>query len=76
MFTKIQRTLVKHWRSRGFDIYTYLDDGAGGEQGFAKACSILESVRKDVRSSGFVANDEKCVDAVSIRGVTGIYCGP
>ena len=63
MFTKIQRALVKHWRSRGFRIFTYLDDGAGGEQGFAEACSISESVRlsvrKDVRSSGFVANEEK-----------------
>ena len=34
VFTKIQRALVKHWRSRGFRI---LDDGAGGEQGFAEA---------------------------------------
>lgn len=59
VFTKIQRALVKHWRSRGFRIFTYLDDGAGGEQGFAEACSISESVRKDVRSSGFVANEEK-----------------
>ena len=61
MFTKIQRALVKHWRSRGFRIFTYLDDGAGGEQGFAEACSILESVRKDVRSSSFVVNEEKIV---------------
>lgn len=61
MFTKIQRALVKHWRSRGFRIFTYLDDGAGGEKGFAEACSISESVRKDVRSSGFVANEEKSV---------------
>ena len=61
VFTKIQRPLVKHWRSRGFRIFTYLDDGAGGEQGFAEACSILESVRKGVRSSSFVANKEKSV---------------
>ena len=61
VFTKIQRALVKHWRSRGFRIFTYLDDGAGGEQAFAEACSISESVRMDVRSSGFVANEEKSV---------------
>ena len=61
VLTKIQRTLVKHWRSRGFRIFTYLDDGAGGEQGFAETCSISESVRKDVRSSSFVANGEKSV---------------
>ena len=60
-FTKIQKALVKHWRSRGFPIFTYLDDGAGGEHGFAEACSISESVRKDVRSSGFVANKEKSI---------------
>lgn len=45
MFTKIWRTLVKHWRSRGFRIFTYLDDSAGGEQGFAEARNISESVR-------------------------------
>ena len=61
MFTKIQRALVKHWRRTGFRIFTYLDNGAGGEQGFAAACSISESVGKDVRSSGFVANKEKSV---------------
>ena len=61
MFTKIQRALVKHWRRRGFRIFTYLDDGAGGEQGFAEACSISESVRTDVRSSSSVANEEKSV---------------
>ena len=38
-----------------------MDDGAGGEQGFAEACSTSESVRTDVRSSGFVANEEKNV---------------
>lgn len=76
MFTEIQRTFIKCWRSRGFRIFTYLDDGAGGQQGFAEACSISESVRKDVRSSGFVANKEKCMDAVSICGASGIYRGP
>lgn len=76
VFTEIQRTFIKCWRSRGFRIFTYLDDGAGGQQGFAEACSISESVRKDVRSSGFVANKEKCMDAVSICGASGIYCGP
>ena len=32
LFTKIQRALVKHWRGKGFRLFTYLDDGAGADR--------------------------------------------
>lgn len=41
LFTKMQRVLVKHWRSKGFRIFTYLDDGAGADQVLNKAMKML-----------------------------------
>ena len=40
LFTKIQRALIKHWRSKGFRILTYLDDRAGADQVLKKAMRI------------------------------------
>ena len=59
LFTKIQRALVKHWRSKGFRIFTYLDDGAGADQVLNKAMKMSAAVRRDVALSGFIANEEK-----------------
>lgn len=59
LFTKIQRALVKHWRSKGFRIFTYLDDGAGADQSLDKAVKMSALVRKDIAFSGFIANEEK-----------------
>ena len=47
LFTKIQRALVKHWRSEGFRIFTYLDDRAGADQVLNKAMKMSTVVRKD-----------------------------
>ena len=59
VFTKVQRTLTKHWRSQGICIFTYLDDGAGAGSSFQEAQEVSDLVRQDVRLSGFVANDVK-----------------
>lgn len=59
LFTKIQRALVKRWRSKGFRIFTYLDDGAGADQVLDKAVKMSEFVRKAIVLSGFIANEEK-----------------
>ena len=59
IFTKVQRTLTKHWRSQGIRIFTYLDDGAGAERSFQEAQEVSDLVRWDVKLSGFVANDIK-----------------
>lgn len=40
LFTKIQRALVGHWRSKGFGIFVYLDDGAGADQVLNKAIKM------------------------------------
>ena len=59
LFTKIQRALVKHWRSKGFRIFTYLDDGAGADQVQNETMKMSTVVRRDIAASGFIANKEK-----------------
>jgi len=55
-FTKILRTLVKHWRSKG---YIYLDDGADADQVLNKAMKTSTVVRRDIALSSFIASEEK-----------------
>ena len=45
LFTKVQRTLTKHWRSQGIRIFTYLDDGAGADSSFQEAQEVSDLVR-------------------------------
>lgn len=59
VFTRIQKTLVKYWRSKGYRIFTYLDDGAGAEQDYRSAHVMAERVKMDIQSSGFVINKDK-----------------
>ena len=59
LFTKVQRTLTKHWRRQGIRIFTYLDDGAGADSSFQEAQEVSDLVRRDVKLSGFVANEIK-----------------
>ena len=59
LFTKIQRALVKHWRSKAFQIFTYLDDRVGADQVLNEAIKMSTVVRRDIAASGFIANEEK-----------------
>lgn len=59
LFTKIQRALVGHWRSKGFGIFVYLDDGVGADQVLNKAIKMSTVLRRDIAASGFIANEEK-----------------
>ena len=34
LFTKLQKTLTKHWKSQGIRVFMYLDDGAGADSSF------------------------------------------
>jgi len=45
LFTKVQRTLTKHWRSQGIRIFTYLDDGAGADSSFQEAQEVSDLAR-------------------------------
>ena len=59
LFIKIQRALVKHWRSKGFRIFTCLNDGAGADQVLNKAMRMSTAARRDIALSGFIANEGK-----------------
>ena len=59
VFTKIQKSLTKHWRSQGIRTFTCLDDGACADSDFYEAQRVSNLVRQDVQRSRFVANDEK-----------------
>ena len=68
LFTKVQRTLTKHWRSQGIRIFTYLDDGAEVVSSFQEAQEVSDLVRRDVELSRFVANDIKSQWTPAQRG--------
>ena len=59
IFTKLMRQLVKFWRSQGFLILLYLDDGIGGSLSPAQAQRLSSSIHQDLISSGFTINEEK-----------------
>lgn len=61
VFTKVVRQLVKYWRGRGDLILMYLDDGIGGDMSIERSRNLSDSVRQDLASSGFTANDDKSI---------------
>ena len=61
IFTKVLRPLVKHCRLSGPRIATFLDDGWGIASSPDECASLSKTVKDDLRSAGFVSNDNKSV---------------
>ncbi|XP_063416210.1 uncharacterized protein LOC134697851 [Mytilus trossulus] len=61
IFTKTVRVLVKYWRSLGFPMVVYLDDGMGTAENFDTCFELSKTVKNDLLLSGFIANTEKSV---------------
>ena len=61
VFTKVVRHLVKYWRGRRDLILMHLDDGIGGDMSVERSRILSDSVRQDLASSGFTANDDKSI---------------
>ena len=59
IFTKVTRTLVKHWRLLGFKIALYLDDGFNTNSSFQKCRENIQAICRDLESAGFVINRKK-----------------
>ena len=59
IFTKLMRQLIKFWRSKGFLLLLYLDDGIGGAHCKSQAEVLSCSIRQDIIASGFTINEEK-----------------
>ena len=58
VFTKVCRALVKHWRSLGFKIFMYLDDGAGAASSRTVCEEMSSTVRSDLLQSGFLLSEK------------------
>ena len=60
VFTKVLRPLVKRWRSFGFQIILYLDDGWASHD--EETCRIVsKTVQEDLNNAGFVVNNQKSI---------------
>jgi hypothetical protein len=59
IFSKILRELVKLWRTRGFAIVMYLDDGFLSCSTFEAAVEAAHSIKTDLINSGFIINEQK-----------------
>jgi hypothetical protein len=59
IFTKVVRPLVKFWRSKGFLIVVYLDDGLGFEDSEESCFKVSKEALSDLLSAGFLPNYEK-----------------
>ena len=59
IFTKITRSLVRHWRRRGLNAFIYIDDGIVIFRTLEDAQKSSLSIRADIENSGFVINEEK-----------------
>jgi len=70
LFIKIQQTLVKYWRAKGFHIFTYLD---GAHHIWDNAVEIPALVFKDIVLSRFVPKDEKSQSVPT--EILGLYNG-
>ena len=61
IFTKVVRPLVKFWRTKGINVVVYLDDGWSHEKTEGDCMKNSECVKNDLKSSGFIVNQEKSV---------------
>ena len=60
IFSKVMREVVKYWRSQGFRIVMYLDDGIGGSSSLTDAEMVCARIQADLNRLGFLVAIEKC----------------
>lgn len=60
IFTNVLREAVKFWRSKGYKVVMYLDDGIGGSQTFESAEILSSEIQADLNALGFILADDKC----------------
>ena len=59
VFTKLNRPLVKLWRSMGIRSFVYIDDGIGVFKSTTDANLFAPIMRSHLEQSGFLINEEK-----------------
>jgi hypothetical protein len=60
VFAKNLRLLVKRWRSLGFQVIVYLDDGWGSHDP-QKSVVVSSHVKNDLQKAGFIINNDKSI---------------
>ena len=58
MFTKLMRSLVKHWCSSGLKVIVYLNDGIVAGQGETDTVNERMRVQQELSSAGFIVNEK------------------
>lgn len=61
VFSKVTRVLVKYWRSMGYRLIMYLDDGISGHSDRNSSLVLSKIVQDDLSRFGFLISEEKCV---------------
>ena len=59
VLTKVVKVLIKHWRSSGIRIFSFIDDVFGGGRTLNEAQKISYLVRQDLANSRFLENTKK-----------------
>ena len=60
-FTKLMRPIIKKWRSQGFRVIAYLDDGIFGSRDKDRTWSMCKTVIHDLTAAGFTINETKSI---------------
>ena len=59
VFTKLLRPLVKRWRSFGYRVILYIDDGIGIASSHTECVTIRNAILSDLEKAGLVLNIKK-----------------
>lgn len=60
IFTKMLKIPLKYWRSLGFKVIMFLDDGIGGDVLLEKAKFASTFIRESLLEFGFLLAEDKC----------------
>ena len=60
--------LIKYWRSLGYRIVMFLDDGIGGDVDYDRAAEASHFIRNSLNDFGFLTASEKCIWEPSRKG--------
>ena len=59
VLTKLMKSPLERWRSKGIKVFIHVDDGLGIVRGRSEALEASRTVRKDLGRYGLLASEEK-----------------
>ena len=57
-FSKVTRAVVTYWRSKGYKVVMFLDDGLAGSANFEDAREQSDSIRNSLKDLGFLSQSQ------------------